>query len=122
MTTRKLTSSLSLLAALLFAAAAHAGDYSMDVGTASERGAGASSAQNDCASSGSAAADGGRSVTGIRDSTRASASVANDRSAPAAAEAAESTPGGSNTSTESISVPIKARSNRWQSLVPGAIK
>lgn len=124
MNTRKLTSSLTLLAALSFAAAAHAGAYSMDAGTASGPGPGAASGQHDCTPTSSQTADAGHGVAGVRDSLNTSTSAATDRTTTAVAGTArgESTPGGSNTSSEAIGVPIKARSNRWQSLVPGAIK
>ena len=122
MTTRKFTVFLPLAGVLLFAAAAHAGDFSMDAGSrASEPASSSSGRHGDCASFGSSAIG---SVDGVRDSTPSSTSTASDRVASSAASraSADSTPGGSNTSTEAIGVPIKTRSNRWQSLVPGAIK
>jgi hypothetical protein len=122
MTTRTLTAFLSFLGALLFAAAAHAGDFSMDAGsTTSEPVSSSSGRHGDCASAGS-------SVIGVvdasRDSSHSSTSAASNRVAAGTAgtSSADSTPGGSGTATEVIGVPLKTRSNRWQSLVPGAIK
>jgi hypothetical protein len=122
MTTRKLTSALPVLAALLFATAAHAGSYSMDAGsTAPEPVSTVSGGHGDCASAGPSVQDGSNGVAEIRDSTRSSTSTGTGR-VPATATGSDAAASGSSASTESIGVPIKARNNRWQSLVPGAIK
>ena len=127
MTTRNLTSRLYILAMLLFAGAAHAGGYSMDAGgTVVDAGssASASTGNRDCAASTPSVTDSGNSHSGVHDSARSSApSVASvtvvDDSGSASGGSAQ---GGGGATSDSISAPIKTRSSRWQSLVPGAIK
>lgn len=123
MTTRKLTLGPIALALLLFAVTSHAGELSLEIsGVATDNAAESyvSRTDQDCANPGPAAID---SAT-----TRTRVAAVADVSGPApAVEDAVQTVGGSTTgasgaTAESIGAPTKARSNRWQSLVPGAIK
>lgn len=123
MSTPRFTSCLSVAAAMLFAASVQAGEISMDAG-------------GYAANSAARASDNGE----YRDCNSAPKSIGVDRDGPSAGRVAsaavadrldsdnndagtdDTASSGSSPANASISVPIKARSNRWQSLVPGAIK
>ena len=124
MTTRKFTIGLIAAAAMLFAATSHAGDISLEIsGLSSDSGSDsyASTTDQDCDNPRPVVAD--TSITrSTASSTRTGAggpTQAEGVTAPAASATASS---GGGTTAESIGAPLKARSSRWQSLVPGAIK
>ncbi len=126
MNTPRFTSCLSAAAALLFAASVQAGEISMDAGglfaNSGARNPDAGSNRDCSPAPRSMANDSERSST-ARHSPTASAAIADSVAADdgnGVADNATST--GSSQADSTISVPIKARGNRWQSLVPGAIK
>lgn len=126
MTTPRLTSCLAAAAALLFATAVQAGDISMDAGGMYAN-SGARNADNganrDCAAASTSLADGGQD-TSSTDRQRSTGATISDRLATDNGDASADATGssGSGAADSPIAAPIKARSNRWQSLVPGAIK
>lgn len=108
-----------LLAALPLALTAHAGDISMDAGAYT------SNPRADCASARSLHADAGDSAAGNSDAGHVSAGSNSSRiqvSDDAAAESGADSTTGSSATSSPLAVPVKSRSARWQSLVPGAIK
>lgn len=115
-----------ILAALPLAMTAQAGEISMDAG-AMPAGASAytSSARGDCASARSLHADAVESTSGNGQGRHASGASGNSRmrvSDQVAEESSQETASGSSAAGTSLAVPVKSRSTRWQSLVPGAIK
>ncbi|MEZ5461096.1 hypothetical protein [Dokdonella sp.] len=107
-----------ILASLPLAFTAQAGEISMDSG------AYGSGARGDCASARSLHSedrDAADNNTDVRYSGTASGS-ARLKVSDEADEASESESAGSSATGKSMSVPVKSRSTRWQSLVPGAIK
>ncbi|HMM67064.1 MAG TPA: hypothetical protein PKC03_09000 [Dokdonella sp.] len=125
MNTPRFTSCLSAAAALLFAASVQAGELSMDAGGMfANSGARTSDAgsNRDCASAPKSIADDSERSP-ARHVPTASAAIADSVSADDdTGVAGNATSTGSSPADSPISVPIKARGNRWQSLVPGAIK
>ena len=125
MTTRNLTIGLIALAAMLFATSSLAGDFSLEVsGMVSDHGAEASASgtDRDCTTPTPTVAD---STVAPGRSNAATTIAARDPAVPNgdAVQAVEGTAtGGGSTTPEGIGAPLKARSSRWQSLVPGAIK
>ena len=125
---RKLTFCLTALTTLLSVAQVQAGQITMDAGgMISDAGSTPSGSgfNRDCAAG--AVSDVGGNGSGLRGTTaRPSTAVDADDEADSSAGDASST--GSSTAPGSIdlplsiNLPLKLRSNRWQSLVPGAIK
>lgn len=125
MTMRKLTLGPTALALLLFAASSQAGELSLEIsGVVADRAeeSYASKADQDCANPGPSAIDSGTATV----HTRSNPAVAAGRPAQAVGDATQmvggSTTGASGATADSVGAPSKVRSNRWQSLVPGAIK
>jgi hypothetical protein len=114
------------LAAILFAAtAAQAGEISMEnIGTQSGGGSSGSEsyARADCASAPKSLAD-DKAGHASRPTSATSGAASVDRiAADDVGESEDDATSAGGNATRPIGVPIKTRSNRWQSLVPGAIK
>jgi hypothetical protein len=126
MTTRNLTTGLIAIAAMLFATSSLAGDFSLEAsGMVSDRGAetSASGTDRDCTSPSPTVADSGNVAPGRSDASPPIAARDPALSNGDAVQAVGGTAtGGGSTAPEGIGAPLKARSSRWQSLVPGAIK
>lgn len=117
-----------ILAALPLAMAAHANEISLDAGgmhRGSSSAANAPSAQGDCASARSVPlqehGDSKSNGTG-RSAATGSVGTRLQVSDGAGEESAAGSAAGSSTTGKPMTVPVKSRTTRWQSLVPGAIK
>ena len=131
MSTRKYTYPLSISLWLLGAASALAGDFSMASGMLAQSGSGVDTIRNVTMEPSSRASLGGDSTRDMR-GAMVDSNARDDIGARAMEDSPEATPGAGLTTPAASSraipaatptVPSRARSsNRWQSLVPGAIK
>lgn len=110
-----------ILATMCFALTAQAMEISMDSGGIPS----GSSASGDCATAQSLNLDESDVAAANREARHASAGANSSRmhvSDEAEGESGAETRTGSSAAGKSLAVPVKSRSTRWQSLVPGAIK
>ena len=117
-----------LLAALSLALTAQASESLLDAGgmhSGSDSVAQTSGSRNDCASQRSVSAEDRNAADGQGSSGAASTGTPSAHmrvSDDAGEESVAETTSGSSAPGKSLAVPVKSRSTRWQSLVPGAIK